>query len=85
MRKLILIIGIYCAFISTQTMAESVILNPSQVLNVQSGQLYKAEILVENGKIIKIGSNLTEETADAKIINLPDLTLMPGLMDAMFI
>ena len=85
MKKFTLIIGIYCAFISAQTTAESVILNPYQILNVQSGQLFKAKILVENGKIIKIGSNLTEETADAKIINLPDLTLMPGLMDAMFI
>jgi len=82
MRKLTLIIGIYCAFISTQTMAKSIVLNPYQILNVQSGQLYKAEILVENGEIIKIGSNLSKQTTDAKVINLPDLTLMPGLMDA---
>jgi len=82
MRKLTLIIGIFCSFISAQTMAESVILNPYQILDVQSGHLYKAEILVENGKIIKIGSNLNKKTADAKVINLPDLTLIPGLMDA---
>ena len=82
MRKLTLIIGIFCVFISAQTMAESVILNPYQILDVQSGHLYKAEILVENGKIIKIGSNLNKKTADAKVINLPDLTLIPGLMDA---
>ena len=43
MRKLILIFGIYFAFLSAQTIAESVILNPYQILNVQSGQLYKAE------------------------------------------
>jgi len=82
MRKLILIFGIYSAFLSAQTIAESVILNPYQILNIQSGQLYKAEILVENGKIIQIESNLTKKTADAKVINLPDLTLIPGLMDA---
>jgi imidazolonepropionase-like amidohydrolase len=82
MRKLTLIIGIFCVFISAQTMAESVILNPYQILDVQSGHLYKTEILVENGKIIKIGSNLNKKTADAKVINLPDLTLIPGLMDA---
>ena len=82
MRKLTLIIGIFCAFISAQTIAESVILNPYQILDVQSGHLYKAEILVENGKIIKIGSNLSKKNADAKVINIPDLTLIPGLMDA---
>ncbi|HCK15642.1 TPA: Xaa-Pro dipeptidase, partial [Candidatus Poribacteria bacterium] len=61
---------------------ESVILNPYQILNVQSGQLNKAQILVENGKIIQIGSNLNKKIAGAKVINLPDLTLIPGLMDA---
>ena len=82
MRKLTLTIAICCGLLSVQSMAESVILNPYQILNVQSGQLYKAQILVENGKIIQIGSNLNKKTADAKVINLPDLTLMPGLMDA---
>jgi len=82
MRKLTLTIAICCVFLSVQSLAESVILNPYQILNVQSGQLYKAQILVENGKIIQIGSNLNKKTAEAKVINLPDLTLMPGLMDA---
>ena len=82
MRKLTLIIGIYCAFISTQTMAEPVILNPSQVLNVQTGQLYKTQIMVSDGKITRMGSNLEKNSTDARIINLPGITLMPGLMDA---
>ena len=82
MRKLTLTIAICCGLLSVQSIAESIILNPYQILNVQSGQLYKAQILVENGKIIQIGSNLNKKTAEAKVINLPDLTLMPGLMDA---
>ncbi|MBM23855.1 MAG: Xaa-Pro dipeptidase [Gammaproteobacteria bacterium] len=82
MRRLTLIIGIYCAFISAQTMAESVILNPLQVLNVQTGQLDKTQIMVLNGKITKIGSNLNKNFTDAKIIKLPGMTLMPGMMDA---
>jgi imidazolonepropionase-like amidohydrolase len=82
MKKLTLTMAICCGLLSVQSMAESVILNPYQILNVQSGQLYKAQILVENGKIIHIGSNLNKKTADAKVINLPHLTLMPGLMDA---
>ena len=47
MRKLTLTIAICCGLLSVQSMAESVILNPYQILNVQSGQLYKAQILVE--------------------------------------
>ena len=82
MRKLTLIIGIYCVFISAQTMAESVILNPLQVLNVQTGQLDKTQIMVSNGKITQMGSNLKKSSTDAKVINLPGITLMPGLMDA---
>ena len=82
MRRLTLIIGIYCAFISAQTMAKSVILNPLQVLNVQTGQLDKTQIMVLNGKITKIGSNLNKNFTDAKIIKLPGMTLMPGMMDA---
>ena len=54
MRKLTLIIGIYCVFISAETMAESVILNPLQVLNVQTGQLDKTQIMVSNGKSLVI-------------------------------
>mgnify|MGYP001205673999 CR=1 FL=1 len=82
MKKLTLTIAIFCGLLSVQLMAESVILNPYQILNVQSGQLNKAQILVENGKIIQIGSNLNKKIAGAKVINLPDLTLIPGLMDA---
>ena len=82
MRKLPLIIGIYCVFISAQTMAESVILNPLQVLNVQTGQLDKTQIMVSNGKITQMGSNLKKSSTDAKVINLPGITLMPGMMDA---
>jgi len=54
MRKLTLTMAICCGLLSLQSIAESVILNPYQILNVQSGQLYKAQILVENGKIIQI-------------------------------
>ena len=61
MKKFTLIIGMYCAFISAQTMAESVILNPSQVLNVQTGQLYKTQIMVSDGKIARIGANLKKK------------------------
>ena len=82
MKRLTLTIAIFCGLLSVQSMAESVILNPYQILNVQSGQLNKAQILVENGKIIQIGSNLNKKIAGAKVINLPDLTLIPGLMDA---
>ena len=82
MKKFTLIIGIYCAFISAQTMAESVILNPYQVLNVQTGQLDKTQIMISNGKITRMGANLEKNSTDAKVINLPGITLMPGLMDA---
>ncbi len=82
MKKFTLIIGMYCAFVSAHLMAELVILNSSQVLNVQTGQLDKTQIMVSNGKITQIGPNLKKNSTEARIINLPGITLMPGLMDA---
>jgi imidazolonepropionase-like amidohydrolase len=63
---------------------------PSQVLAIRAGRLVDPEagrtltdqiILVENGRFAQIGPNLAIP-AGAQVIDLSDLTVLPGLVDA---
>jgi imidazolonepropionase-like amidohydrolase len=57
------------------------LLRAAAVLNVKTGQYIRpGMILVEGGRIAAVGSNLTAP-AGAKVIDLPNLTLLPGLID----
>ncbi|MEG9436855.1 amidohydrolase family protein [Edaphobacter sp. HDX4] len=59
-----------------------VVLHASRMLDVAGSKVVApAEILVEGGRIIAIGSSVTRP-AGAEWIDLGDLTLMPGLIDA---
>lgn len=52
------------------------------MLDVRSGRIVKpAEILVQDDRIIEVGSSLNRP-AGAEIIDLGDRTLLPGLIDA---
>lgn len=60
-----------------------------QLILIRAGKLYdpeknvfltKQEILVQKGKILKVGTGL--EAKNAKIIDLSDCTITPGLIDA---
>lgn len=44
----------------------------------------KMSVLVENGRIAQIGAQGTIQAADATVINAPDQTLIPGLIDTHF-
>ncbi|MGH9474669.1 MAG: amidohydrolase family protein [Terriglobales bacterium] len=58
------------------------LLRAAAVLNVKTGQYIRpGMILVERGRIAAIGANLTAPDG-AKVIDLPNLTLLPGLIDA---
>ena len=61
--------------------ADSYLLNPKQILDVETGKLIQSKILVTDGKIVAI-SNSFKTSEDLKVIDLPDITLLPGLMDA---
>ena len=82
MKKFLNIFCLFCIFLSAQLFSETLILNPKQILNVETGGLYQSQILIENGIITKIAKDLSKENKNTKLINLSKLTLLPGLMDS---
>ena len=71
-----------CLFVSSHLFSEKLILNPKQILDVNTGELYRSQILVEDKKIIKIDRDLSKKYKGIRFIDLPRLTLIPGLMDS---
>lgn len=60
------------------------VLSADRMLDVRTGQMInKASILIRDGRIIEIASNGASMNAptDAKRIDLPGMTLLPGLID----
>ena len=80
--KLSLTICLVCLLVSSQLFSEKLILSPKQILDVNTGELYQSQILVEEKIIIKIDKDLSKKHRDIKLVNLPELTLIPGLMDS---
>ncbi len=65
-----------------QTAPQRVIINAGHVLDVKSGRtLNNQQIVVEGDKIISIGAPAAAP-AEALVINLPNSTVLPGLIDA---
>ena len=81
MRALICLISFLSTAIPIIGSADSYLLNPKQILDVETGKLIRSKVLVTDGKIMAI-SNSFKASDDLKVIDLPDLTLLPGLMDA---
>ena len=67
--------------IQNNIFAKSILIQPKQVLDIQTGEMINAQILIEDGVIKKISKNIKLSTA-YEIIKLPDTTILPGLMDA---
>jgi imidazolonepropionase-like amidohydrolase len=80
---LILLILFPCAIASAQAKPESVtVLRAAHVLDVRSGQMMSPGVVVVRGeRIVAVGGKV-EVPAGARAIDLPGLTLMPGLIDA---
>ena len=65
-----------------EPMAAPIVLHAARLLDVDSGKmLIPGEILVRGERIAAIGSKV-EHPADARVIDLGDTTLLPGLIDA---
>jgi len=64
--------------------SKTVVLHAGHVLDVKSGKLLSDQTLViEDGKIVSIGASTeTKPPADAVRIELPNATVLPGLIDA---
>jgi imidazolonepropionase-like amidohydrolase len=69
------------SFLSLSIFSEEILLQPKSVLDVKSGKLIKADILVKDGIIIEIKKDIMPTNA-TKIVKLKDHILLPGLMDS---
>ena len=68
--------------VSSQLLSEKLILDPKQILNIYTGELYNSQILVEDRLIIKIDKDLSGKYKNVRLVDLSRLTLIPGLMDS---
>jgi imidazolonepropionase-like amidohydrolase len=66
----------------TQTIPQRIYINAGRLLDVKSGRmLANQQIVVEGDKIVSVGVASTPP-AGATVINLPNSTVLPGLIDA---
>ena len=79
--KKILFLMPFLIFIHSVAYSQSILIKPKQILDVRSGKLINADILVESGVIKKVAKNIPIKS-EYEIIDLRDMTVLPGLMDA---
>ena len=79
--KKILFLMPFLIFIHSVAYSQSILIKPKQILDVRSGKLINADILVESGVIKKVAKNIPINS-EYEIIDLTDMTVLPGLMDA---
>lgn len=80
MKKILIAIPLLI-LISTDVSSTSLLIKPKQVLDVRTGKIIDADILVESGVIKKISKNI-KTSNEVEVIDLPETTILPGLMDA---
>lgn len=80
MKKILYLIP-FLIFIHSVAYSQSILIKPKQILDVRSGKLINADILVESGVIKKVAKNIPIKS-EYEIIDLRDMTVLPGLMDA---
>jgi len=80
MKKILFLIP-FVIFIHSVAYSQSILIKPKQILDVRSGKLINADILVESGVIKKVAKNIPIKS-EYEIIDLRDMTVLPGLMDA---
>ncbi len=70
-------------FAQTDAPARRVVVRAGRVLDVKSGKtLSNQAIVIEGEKIVSVGAALSAQTTGATIIDLPNATVLPGLIDA---
>ena len=79
--KKVLLFFIFLLFIQVDANSKSLLIKPKQILDVRSGTLVNADILIESGVIVKVSKNIPV-MSHYQIIDLQDMTILPGLMDA---
>src|SRR5438128_4321267 len=62
--------------------SKTVVVVPGRILEVKSGRYLTGQaITIEGGRVTRIGPATSINAENAQIINLPDLTVLPGLID----
>ena len=68
---------------STQMPVHRVIVKAGRLLDVKSGEIRRDQaIVIENGKVVSVGPAAGADVAGATLVELPDSTVLPGLIDA---
>ena len=81
MKRLLAVLLFLCAFAFSQNSSKIVVVKAGRLLDVKSGQYQSnVNIVIENGVIKSIGS--AAGPANAKVIDLSNATVLPGLVDA---
>ncbi len=71
-----------CTLVQAQIQPHAIVLHAARLLDVQSGKIVTpGEVLVEGDRIAETGAKVTRP-AGAEVIDLGDVTLLPGLIDA---
>jgi imidazolonepropionase-like amidohydrolase len=85
-RSLMLVVALVAfAFqLFAQPSSKSVVIHAGHVLDVKTGKLLSDQaIVIEDGKIVSVGASAeAKPPSDAVRIELPDATVLPGLIDA---
>ena len=79
--KKVLLFFLFLLFIQVDANSKSLLIKPKQILDVRSGMLVNADILIESGVIVKVSREIPV-MSHYEIIDLKDMTILPGLMDA---
>src|SRR5271169_3610728 len=80
---LVLVFSVFVpALVHAQAQPRTIVLHAARLLDVENGTIVSpGEVLVQGERISEVGSKVTHPQG-AKIIDLGDATLMPGLIDA---
>ncbi len=73
---------LFCATFMHVTAQEngSVLIKNGTVITVTNGTLENTDVLIENGKISRIGSNINAD--DVRVVDAEGMYVMPGIIDA---
>jgi len=77
-------IAVLCSLLAawSQTQPKQVVIHAGKLLDVKTGKVLTDQaIVIENDKIVSVGA-ASSVPAGAMVINLPNATVMPGLIDA---
>ena len=69
-------------FVYGQAQPQTIVVKGARLLDIENGTIVSpGEVLVRGERILEAGSKVNRPT-EAEIIDLGDVTLMPGLIDA---